>query len=115
IAYGLGFRLLAFSCLAGVIGDVPACAFELDCRRRNLPLQLPATLATLGERLVAQLLKSLDVRLAFFTFVLVNRHAAIINAEITQKQIGAICGLPESRASSMLLPERCLTLLNLFL
>src|SRR4029079_5609851 len=106
---------LAFSCLPGVVSDIPAGAFELDCRGGNLPLQLPTALAALRQRLVVHLLKGFDVRLAFSTFVLVNRHVAIISPQITEKQIGVICGLLESRASSMLLPGRCLILLNLFL
>jgi hypothetical protein len=57
------------------------------------------------------------MRLAFLTFVLVNRHAAIIEGHLGRgnpdRELPYFATLRRHRLCS--LPERCLTLLNLFL
>ena len=94
--------MIAFRFLAGVICNVPAGAFELNRRRRNLPFQLAAAGAALRRRLIAHLLEDLDMCFALFTFKLVDRHDPIIAGDYTDFKSGFFPRNPRLNSSVLL-------------
>ena len=63
--------------LLGVIGNVPAGAFELDCGRREQLLQFASAMRADGQRRIGKLLDPLGQAVAFLALIFVKRQCDV--------------------------------------
>ena len=61
-------------CLAGVIGDVPSGALQMEAAVRNKLMKLSGTVLTFDQRFIREFLKDFFNFTAFRAFVFVYRH-----------------------------------------
>src|ERR1051326_3973423 len=60
---------------AGIVGDIPPAALELQSRRRNQPFHRTAALIVRRKRRIGKLLDDFELFTAGVTFIFVQRHA----------------------------------------
>ena len=69
--------MLFLFAVAGIVGHIPACAFELDSRSGSQPFQTAAAFAALDWRLVTKFLQYFAASFAFPALKFIDWHELV--------------------------------------